>query len=72
MGIGLHTGLAWVAAVGSKAGVNEIAVLGSEPNLAARLASQAGAGEILLSEAAAASAGLAGERLERRELTLKG
>ncbi|MEP7356946.1 MAG: adenylate/guanylate cyclase domain-containing protein [Anaerolineales bacterium] len=72
VGIGLHTGLAWVGAVGTKAGVNEIAVLGSGPNLAARLSSQAGAGEILLSEAAAASAGLAGERLERRELTLKG
>jgi hypothetical protein len=40
--------------------------------MAAWLSSQAGAGEILLSDAAAASAGLAGEGAESRQVALKG
>jgi len=67
VGIGNHTGLALVVAVGIKEGVNEIAVLGKAPNLAARLSSQAAAGEILVSEAAAASAGLKAENIEHRQ-----
>ena len=72
VGIGVNTGLAWVGAVGTQSGVNDIAVLGSAPNLAARLSSQAADGEIILSEAAAASAGLAPDGLESRQLDLKG
>ncbi|HTY62033.1 MAG TPA: adenylate/guanylate cyclase domain-containing protein [Acidobacteriota bacterium] len=72
VGIGIHTGQAYVGAVGTKNGVNEITVLGSAPNLAARLSSQAAEGEILVSEAAASSAGLVLENTERRELALKG
>ena len=71
-GIGIHTGQAYVGAVGSKSGVNEIAVLGSAPNLAARLSSQAADGEVLVSESAAASARLPGEGAEIRQLELKG
>ena len=72
VGIGIHTGLAYVGAVGTKNGVNEITVLGSAPNLAARLSSHAADGEILVSEAAASSAGLVLENTERRVLELKG
>jgi adenylate cyclase len=72
VGIGIHTGLAYVGAVGSKAGVNEIAVLGSAANLAARLSSQAAQGEVFVSEAAAALAELAAEGGERRQVDLKG
>ena len=74
VGIGVHTGVAYVGAVGSREGVNEIAVLGNAPNLAARLSSQAAAGEILVSEAAVVSARLATDEggLERRHLDLKG
>ncbi len=72
VGIGVHTGLAYVGAVGSKEGVNEIAVLGSAPNLAARLSSQAADGEVIISEAAAAAAELVSEDIERRHLDLKG
>ena len=74
VGIGVHTGMAYVGAVGSKQGVNEIAVLGNAPNLAARLSSQAGVGEILVTDAAAVSAQLAtdGADLEQRRLDLKG
>ena len=50
VGIGIHSGVAYVGAVGSGSGVNEIAVLGSAPNLAARLSSQAADGEIIISE----------------------
>ncbi len=64
-------GGAWVP-VGTGSGVNEIAVLGSAPNLAARLSSQAADGEVLVSEAAAVSAGLAKEGVENRQLELKG
>jgi class 3 adenylate cyclase len=64
--------MAYVGAVGSKEGVNEIAVLGSAANLAARLSSQAADGEVIVSEAAAASAGLEGEGVENRSLELKG
>ena len=72
VGVGVHTGMAYVGAVGSPTGVNEIAVLGSAANLCARLSSSAAAGEILVSEDAVRSAGWAAEGTERRELELKG
>jgi adenylate cyclase len=72
VGVGLHTGRAFVGAVGSPTGVNEIAVLGSAANLCARLSSAAAAGEILVSEDTIESAGIQAENLERRVLELKG
>jgi len=71
VGVGLHTGPAYVGSVGSGKGVNEIAVLGSAANVAARLSSHAAAGEILISEESAAHADLE-ESLERRSLELMG
>lgn len=72
VGIGIHTGLAYVGLVGSKDEVNEIAVLGSAANLAARLSSQAAAGEVLVSNEAALSAGLEVGGMPNRSLDLKG
>jgi adenylate cyclase len=72
VGVGVHTGLAYVGAVGSKDGVKEIAVLGSAANLTARLSSQAKSGEILVSEDAAKSAELDISSFEKRVLDLKG
>lgn len=72
VGVGVHTGLAYVGAVGSADGVNEIAVLGSAANLCARLSSQAATGEILVSQEAADSAGLDQSNFEQRVLELKG
>lgn len=72
VGIGVHTGRAFVGAVGSGDGVNEIAVLGSAANLCARLSSAASVGEILVSEKSAELAGMQDEGNERRELELKG
>lgn len=72
VGVGVHTGLAYVGAVGSGTGVNEIAVLGSAANLCARLSSTAAAGEILISEDSVKSGNLDVEGLENRTLELKG
>jgi adenylate cyclase len=70
VGVGVNTGVAYLGAVGSKEGVNEIAVLGSAANLTARLSSKAAKGEVLISEEAAAS--LTDTKLKKRLLKLKG
>jgi adenylate cyclase len=72
VGAGVHTGTAYVGAVGSPGGVVDITALGDAPNTAARLASLAGPGEVLVSEEAMAAAGLDGEAYEQRSLELKG
>jgi adenylate cyclase len=71
-GVGVHTGVAFVGAVGSEGSVTDITALGDAVNSAARLASAAAAGEVLISEASAEAARLAGNDLERRDLALKG
>jgi adenylate cyclase len=72
VGVGVHTGKVYVGSVGSAEGVNEIAVLGNEANLAARLSSEAAEGEIIISQTAADSIGLKREGFEERFLSLKG
>jgi adenylate cyclase len=72
LGVGVHTGVAFVGAVGSKDGASDITVLGETPNIAARLCSNAGVGEILITEAARNAAGLDNLTLEPRILELKG
>ena len=69
VGVGVHTGDAYVGTVGTE--VLEFTALGEAVTLAARLASVAGAGELLVSESAYAAAGMDGPA-ERRELELKG
>ncbi len=71
VGAGVHTGTAWVGRVG-KDGVYDVAVLGDAANVTARLASNAAAGEIVLSQEAVAAAGLEDRRLEARRLEVKG
>ncbi len=70
VGAGVHTGLAWVGAVGDEAHT-EITALGDAVNTTARLAAAAAAGEILVTVAAAQAAGL-DPALDRRALALKG
>jgi adenylate cyclase len=72
LGVGVHTGTAYVGTVGSDQGTFDITVLGDAVNTAARLSSNAGQGEILVSEAAIAAAGLRVDGLEKRSLELKG
>jgi adenylate cyclase len=69
LGIGVHTGVAYVGVVGDA--VTDFTALGDNVNVTARLASAAAGGEILVSEAASALAGL-DEGLETRQLTLRG
>ncbi len=72
VGVGIHTGVAYVGAVGSSGGVTDITALGDAVNTTARLASSAAAGEILVSEAVCDAAGLGSAQFEERTLTLKG
>lgn len=72
VGVGVHTGVAYVGTMGGKDGVVDITALGDAVNVTARLASQAGPGELLVSESAIAAAGIAADDAERRRLELKG
>jgi adenylate cyclase len=71
VGIGVHTGVAFVGSVGNAGIATDITVLGDAPNTAARLSSNAAAGEILISEDAYVP-DMNLEGLEKRQLTLKG
>ena len=70
VGIGVNTGVAYVGAVGTGEHV-EFTALGDAVNITARLASAAGPGEVLVTEAALRAAEL-GDPFERRTLRLKG
>jgi adenylate cyclase len=73
IGIGVHTGIAYVGTVsGIEGSVQDITALGDNVNVTARLASQAGAGEALISEAAYTAAGADLVTAEQRQLQLKG
>jgi adenylate cyclase len=72
VGIGVHAGVAFFGAMGSAEGLVNISAIGDEVNTAARLASKAAAGEIIVSEKALTKAGIAGDGLETRHLELKG
>jgi adenylate cyclase len=72
VGVGVHTGVAYVGVVGSKGGVLDVTALGDAPNTASRLASEAAAGEILVSDPAWIAAGPEVEPVEQRELSVKG
>jgi adenylate cyclase len=72
VGVGVHTGRAFVGVVGGEESTVDFTALGDNVNITARLASQAGPGEILISEASYAAAGLNREDLERRHMDLKG
>ena len=72
VGIGVHAGVAYFGAMGTADGLVEISAIGEEVNLAARLASKAAPGEIIVSEQAIQAAGIDGNKLESRSLELKG
>jgi adenylate cyclase len=71
VGAGVHTGRAFVGSVGKGQDMAELTALGDPVTIAARLASVAATGEVVVSEEAFAASGLEGDP-ERRELTLKG
>ncbi len=72
MGVGVHTGPAFVGVVGSEESTADFTALGDNVNITARLASQAGTGEVLISDASYSAAGLDLGGLEHRHLELKG
>jgi adenylate cyclase len=72
VGIGIHTGAAYVGVVGGEDSPMDFTALGDNVNIAARLASEADPGEILISEATSSSARLHLGDLERRQMELKG
>ena len=50
VGVGIHTGIAWVGSiVGASGAGSDFTALGDNVNIAARLASKAGVGEVLIS-----------------------
>ena len=72
LGVGVHTGTAFVGSLRSEEGVTDITVLGDAANTAARLSTSAGIGEVVISESAYLSAGVELSEAEKRVLELKG
>ena len=73
VGVGIHSGRAWVGSiVGAGGTASDFTALGDNVNIAARLASKAGQGEVLISEATYHAAQIENEALEKRDLELKG
>jgi adenylate cyclase len=72
VGIGVHAGIAYFGAIGTAEGLTDISATGDEVNTAARLASKAAPGEIVVSEQALKAAGMDAGNLESRNLELKG
>lgn len=73
IGVGIHTGMAWVGSIAGASGTAaDFTALGDNVNVAARLASRAGQGEVLASEATCQAAQIETAGLEKRALELKG
>lgn len=73
VGVGVHTGIVFFGTIsGSEGSVTDLAALGDNVNITARIASKAGSGEALISEVAYTSAELNLGNLEQRRLELKG
>ena len=70
--IGTHTGPVYIGSVGVAGAFTDFSVPGDSVNVAARLASNAAGGELLVSDATPAAAGADLESAEMRELSLKG
>ena len=70
IGVGVNTGVAYVGSIGDEVDT-ELTAMGDMVNVTARLASVAGAGEVLVTASSAAATGLSGS-LEHRSLELKG
>jgi adenylate cyclase len=71
VGVGVNTGIAYVGSVGEGPD-SDLTAMGDSVNTTARLATAAAQGEILVTTAAAGSAGISIVGLESRSLSLKG
>jgi adenylate cyclase len=72
LGIGVHTGLAYVGVLGRTGSLLDFTALGDAVNLTQRLSTAAGSRELLISEEARTAAGIGSDGLMARELDLKG
>ena len=72
VGVGVHCGSAFVGVMGVDGGALDVTGVGDTVNTAARLGSEAAAGEILVSTAALERAHIDLGKLEVRHLALKG
>jgi adenylate cyclase len=72
VGAAVHTGTAFVGSTGVGRAVNDFTALGDVVNTTARLASAAGAGELLVSLQAANAAGLDSSSWAHQTLTVRG
>lgn len=72
VGAGVHIGIAFVGSLGSSEQISDFTALGDPVNTTARLASLAGAGDLLVSVAAAERARLDETGLERRTVEVRG
>ena len=72
VGAAVHRGLAFVGSTGANDAVNDFTALGDVVNTTARLASEAAAGELLVSIEAALTGGLDVTALEHRTLAVRG
>ena len=72
VGIGVHTGVAYVGVVGSSGDLTDFTALGDPVNITSRLSAVAAARELLVSDAALAVSGLSNGELTRRVVELKG
>jgi len=72
VGVGVHTGTAFIGGVQTDQGSADVVVLGDTANTGARLASLAGPGEVLVSDAVREAAALDTAGWEERLLQLKG
>ena len=69
IGVGVHTGIAWVGSIaGASGSAADFTALGDNVNIAARLASKAGAGEVLISDATCNAARIEIKYLEKRKI----
>ncbi len=72
VGAAVHTGDAFVGSTGTGGAVNDFTALGDVVNTTARLASEAAAGELLVSIEAARAGDLDSRSLEHRTLSVRG
>ena len=73
VGVGVNTGIAWVGSIAGASGeAADFTALGDNVNIAARLASEAAKGEVIISEATYNAAGIENPDLEKRALDLMG
>lgn len=72
VGVGVHTGEAYVGTTGPDGAADDFTALGDVVNTTARLASAAAAGELILSTDAATAAGRDTTGSERRTLDIRG